>query len=195
MKRATHIGECQVCGRQQTLPNGKLSKHGYAVMDHYFVGACPGSRNLPFEQSKDLVERHIGGLTNQIDTLTARVADHTAGREPLMALRYYSAGCWIGKASAHRWERVYATDFVSYPHTVRFETPTGEPPSCFRKSLDRYRSTRWTIVHQTSYRNEQDMRAAYVKYLQRTIEELVKFRAWSQERADKWKLRELVPRK
>lgn len=47
MKKSTHSGICQVCGRRQHLPAGRLSKHGYQIkqrgMGGYFVGTCRGS--------------------------------------------------------------------------------------------------------------------------------------------------------
>lgn len=52
--KATHMGECQICGRKQKLPSGKLSKHGYTKTAGFFEGTCEGADQLPFEQSKDL---------------------------------------------------------------------------------------------------------------------------------------------
>lgn len=57
--KATHLGQCQCCGRTQKLPDDKLSKHGYTVDFGYFSGICRGSGYLPFESSCDQVERYI----------------------------------------------------------------------------------------------------------------------------------------
>lgn len=74
--KATHKGTCQACGSSQRLPNGKLSNHGYNVKWDMFVGVCQGSKELPFEQSKDLIETFISraeasiiGLKNEITEL------------------------------------------------------------------------------------------------------------------------------
>jgi hypothetical protein len=62
MKKATHNGTCQVCGREQALPYGKLSKHGYDVPFHYFRGTCPGAEFLPLEQSREQADNVAAGL-------------------------------------------------------------------------------------------------------------------------------------
>lgn len=41
------------------LPNGKLSLHGYTKTWGFFNGTCFGARELPFEQSKALVDDAI----------------------------------------------------------------------------------------------------------------------------------------
>ena len=40
--KATHDGECQLCGRMQKLPDGRLAKHGYTTRWGFFQGVCPG---------------------------------------------------------------------------------------------------------------------------------------------------------
>jgi hypothetical protein len=67
--KATHFGTCQLCGRQQKLPGGRLSNHGYTVEWSMFQGICPGSHGLPFEQSIDLIERAITTAENNAHDL------------------------------------------------------------------------------------------------------------------------------
>jgi hypothetical protein len=57
--KATHKGTCQVCGRQQMLPNDRLSKHGYTVEFGWFEGTCQGAGHLPYELSCDLVKESV----------------------------------------------------------------------------------------------------------------------------------------
>jgi hypothetical protein len=59
MARATHSGECQLCAHRQLLPGGRLSLHGYDVRWGFFNGICPGSRELPYEQSAALLPAAI----------------------------------------------------------------------------------------------------------------------------------------
>lgn len=66
MAAATHKGECQVCGSTQMLPNGVLSNHGYTVQFGFFEGVCNGSKALPFEQSKALIDMSIERAKNLI---------------------------------------------------------------------------------------------------------------------------------
>lgn len=59
MSKATHEGTCQLCGRQQRLPGGKLAKHGYTVEYGFFSGVCPGSHEQPYETSRNLIAKRI----------------------------------------------------------------------------------------------------------------------------------------
>jgi len=63
MKKATHDGHCQVCGRLQRLPSGHVAKHGYTVQGRgyggFFSGTCDGSDHLPYELSCELVKKSI----------------------------------------------------------------------------------------------------------------------------------------
>lgn len=71
---ATHYGHCQACGRRQKLPKGKLSLHGYVVRWSHFLGDCPGSKELPFEVSKDLIERYIAYAEADLKATRERIA-------------------------------------------------------------------------------------------------------------------------
>jgi len=54
-QKSTHSGACQLCGHTQKLPGERLSLHGYSVKWNCFTGTCPGSRELPYELSCDLL--------------------------------------------------------------------------------------------------------------------------------------------
>src|SRR5262245_4567782 len=70
---ATHYGECQLCGHEQKLPGGGfLSLHGYSVKWNSFMGTCPGSRHLPYEQSCDLLDMEIKAQHAHISDLQHR---------------------------------------------------------------------------------------------------------------------------
>lgn len=56
---AEYYGVCQWCGSRQKLPGGVLAKHGYDVRFGFFNGVCRGSGNLPFEQSKEMIDESI----------------------------------------------------------------------------------------------------------------------------------------
>lgn len=85
-KKATHVGECQVCGSVQKLPGGTLALHGYRVAHRghggFFVGNCLGSYYPPMEVSKERAEwarntyqESVKNLDNQIIRLEAPVKD------------------------------------------------------------------------------------------------------------------------
>lgn len=74
-KKSTHRGECQICGKTQMLPSGKLAKHGYTVEEHFFNGVCSGSDHLPFEQSKDAIEPEVIRVRARIIEMEASVIE------------------------------------------------------------------------------------------------------------------------
>lgn len=60
--KSTHQGTCQVCGRMQALPSGRLSKHGYDVKFHYFHGVCPGAGHKPLEIERTFADEVAASL-------------------------------------------------------------------------------------------------------------------------------------
>jgi hypothetical protein len=82
--KATHFGECQVCGSLQKLPGGVMSLHGYTVDWHSFNGVCWGAKGKPFEKSFDLIQEDIDRtkayrerLLNTVKELCAPATDET----------------------------------------------------------------------------------------------------------------------
>jgi hypothetical protein len=73
--KATHNGHCQICGRQQALPNGRLSKHGYTVDWGYFNGVCTGANHAPLEESRELTDNVIVSLREYADEQERRAED------------------------------------------------------------------------------------------------------------------------
>jgi hypothetical protein len=116
-KKATHYGICQACGSRQKLPNGVLSIHGYTVRNGWFQGVCPGTANLPFEISKDLIESFIAGAERSRDSFRRRAAEH-------LAIPFGSAQCWSKvyhpELSGRRIGSVYLW------HEGRIEAPEGK---------------------------------------------------------------------
>jgi hypothetical protein len=82
MNKATHQGECQVCGRMQKLPNGRLSKHGYTTRCGFFEGTCFGSGELPFEQDKTLVDVAIKHAEARLKDIKKSAADRLKMTDP-----------------------------------------------------------------------------------------------------------------
>ena len=75
MRKATHMGTCQVCGSHQKLPKGLLSLHGYTTRYGFFEGTCPGSSWAPWELSKDLAEQNIVHVKRRLEAEQERLAD------------------------------------------------------------------------------------------------------------------------
>lgn len=59
---------CQVCGLPFRAKEGLIANHGHKKIKGAIVNACPGSRELPFEVSRDVLEIYIDVLVeNGID--------------------------------------------------------------------------------------------------------------------------------
>lgn len=52
-------GHCQCCGRQQAVPNGRMSKHGYEVKNGWFNGICSGEQYAPIEKDRSHADETI----------------------------------------------------------------------------------------------------------------------------------------
>lgn len=90
-KRATHDGQCQVCGQTQRLPGGVLAKHGYTTKWGFFSGTCYGSGALPFELAKDLTEESIGRALDQAKSAQALAHKaRTATEGPVWVHEYHN---------------------------------------------------------------------------------------------------------
>lgn len=77
--KSSHLGECQICGSRQCLPNGRLAKHGYSVEWGFFSGVCHGAGYLPFEQEKAELERVVRSIEKQVVACSARIAELNDG--------------------------------------------------------------------------------------------------------------------
>jgi hypothetical protein len=75
VKPATHVGECQGCGRTQMLPEGRLSLHGYTVRWGFFEGVCQGAAHPPLEVSKDLCIQLAAATFERLQILEATIAE------------------------------------------------------------------------------------------------------------------------
>ncbi len=112
--KATHNGECQICGAKQALPGGRLSKHGYTVKWGFFSGVCHGAGELPFEQSKDAIAAVIANVETQIAETDAEIA----ALECLDGLANDGATAWHHTYKAYGtnvWERVPVINFTAHP--------------------------------------------------------------------------------
>jgi hypothetical protein len=67
MTKATHKGNCQVCGNLQVVKNGshRLALHGYTVDFGYFNGTCPGANEVALQKDRSIADSAIEGLKAQ----------------------------------------------------------------------------------------------------------------------------------
>jgi hypothetical protein len=59
MNKATHRGNCQVCGHQQHVVGATLAKHGYTVEWGFFNGVCRGSGKKPVQVERSLTDQTV----------------------------------------------------------------------------------------------------------------------------------------
>lgn len=193
--KSTHMGTCQICGHVQKLPAGGMALHGYTKRWGFFSGVCHGSRNLPFEQSCDLIQAAVASVR----------ADILRAEEEILALqRYEGDEAWVSVYVPATWQNRtrghYEQKRVKLIETVE-DLPRGDGTTC------QYRTYRWaddtgkSVKVDLSYPQNQSLRAAVAHLnhqhrvcpLQRQIAEMNKYVMWQQERVAQWKPTELIP--
>lgn len=102
MAKATHYGECQVCGHVQKLPAGKLALHGYTTRAGFFEGTCHGSRELPFEVSIHLILDAIERAKGRAKELRAAAKEAVETASPASSWYHkYVPAVRVGRAVIH----------------------------------------------------------------------------------------------
>ena len=120
-RKATHEGTCQICGRVQRLPNGFLAKHGYKTTFGYFQGVCWGSKELPYEQSCDVLHSYVQFLNEKkIKLIQQRDAWLLPATSPHTQIHIPRRGIWM-------WERCEVQQ-TAIGH-IQIVDLTGEPIS------------------------------------------------------------------
>lgn len=102
-KPATHIGHCQLCGREQKLPGGRLSKHGYTVRWSFFEGVCPGAEHLPYELAKNLLQGALESVEARIIDLYAEARSAREETEFFWVSEYHGAERRGGRTVQSYW--------------------------------------------------------------------------------------------
>ena len=72
-------GNCQCCGRQQAVVNGKMSKHGYTVKEGWFSGVCSGRNYAPIQVSRTTTDKIIADISAEIPELIAKAEKVKSG--------------------------------------------------------------------------------------------------------------------
>jgi hypothetical protein len=115
--KATHKGTCQVCGCSQKLPNGAMSLHGYTVQFGWFSGTCHGAKNLPLEQSCDLIQASI----DRTKLAIVDVENKKAEVENSTGIFYYKR--YATGQTVHCEATINKTDSDNWTVTVEQEDP------------------------------------------------------------------------
>jgi len=81
MKRGTHTGHCQACGRRQMVTPSGIAKHGYTVKGWgYFAGTCHGSGHKPLEIERTYTDEIIVKLGERARSMTTIANEYRGGK-------------------------------------------------------------------------------------------------------------------
>lgn len=192
MAKATHKGECQICGSQQKLPNGELSKHGYTTRFGFFEGVCAGAHNLPFEVSKDKIQGVVDSVAARIPLVRAEIVELETTDEYVW-LRVYANHTYtwtkvekdeveitggVHKNGGHIWftvKYIYKDRNSFSGKMVTKEMDVGGHG--YPKTLEE------AFIGSNAY---------YIKHLQGKIAQMEQYITWQNERMMNWAPKELV---
>lgn len=186
MSKATHKGSCQVCGREQKLPSGRLSLHGYTTKWGFFSGTCPGSGFSPFEESKDLIEGAIAYAKNKAAILQAQVD------ELLKPAQSPHATCYVYRGTSEcRGREKPGYEWVTGPIEKR------EPRYGFTFVVIAEDGREYYVASE-GQRNSELLAATYnnrryAKALTAQISQLEEYISWQESRIQNWAPQPLMP--
>jgi hypothetical protein len=200
--KATHDGNCQICGRLQRLPGGLLAAHGYTVEWGFFSGTCPGSHATPFQVSTHLIEAAIACQETAIDSLKADAAalrnpanpDNVAGRAWHRSYDGNSKRGYFWEKGTVRGGGFSTPDYQNHYSCPRFfpDAPVkgvfDADPVTGAVKIETYGAAS-TIEEVTQWLN-----VKYAGTLENRIGEIRKWIAWQRNRLVGWKPEPLIPR-
>ena len=79
MKANQIRGNCQLCGHQQAVVNGTMSKHGYTVQHGWFAGVCHGEQHAPLQKDRSVADRVIAQVRAEAAELVIKADKVKAG--------------------------------------------------------------------------------------------------------------------
>jgi len=174
--KATHSGQCQLCGNLQKLPGGFLAKHGYSVEWSRFVGVCPGSHHLPYEKACDLIQGRFNAMMAEAINLEVEAAIHErdAAGLPFVMVHEYVPATWERRRAEYVWRRIAREDIINHNgYDISWRDLRG-------------RLSRHSLSLAGAY-------AAYVEHLRHEAAEIRRYAGWLEERLLNWKERDLIP--
>lgn len=193
-KQATHRGECQMCGRMQKLPGGKLAKHGYTTRWGFFSGVCRGAGHLPYEQSCDMLRELLPTVRDSVNLQ----------RQLAVTARETTGAAWVVEVHQPPNARSYA-DQQTVSRLVPVEELTLENHYGAGRLTWKHSKPEMLVAH---YPARKDFgygkgltMAAAVALLNEDralghdaqARRLQEYADWCAERIAKWKVRELRP--
>ena len=184
--KATHSGTCQICGRLQKLPSGRMAKHGYTTRWGFFEGTCPGSDHQPFELACDRIEAAMFDAENHQVAIMAEVHElkvYTGNKA--WVHNYIKTSQWTG---AWKWERAEITKKeISYSdgsgsYFSFFKTViTGEGmPARASEEIENYSIRDLPAM-------VKELNGRYIREREKMIAQLRGYVEWQTKRLEGWK--------
>lgn len=200
MAAATHDGTCQICGSVQRLPNGRLAKHGYTTRWGFFEGVCPGSGDLPYEQSIGLILDAAERAEKAAQDLVAQARGLREDRTGTKTwVRVYVPARWIGggkrAASHYAWrevelrEEVKTTDYGTFSRFL-YETEKTDLHNRTSVVTDEVKDYRVKTMEDAVAVG----RGQYADSLDDAAAKRLGYAKWQRERIVGWTEQELKPR-
>lgn len=192
MKKATHIGECQVCGSVQKLPEGVLAKHGYTVRFSFFEGTCWGSGHKPFEQDisliKGAIERAKDDGISQLQTAQQLLNDWNPTH---VWINIWNKGNWNVRGH-NEWKHIKIEELTTEHGVLFYGVDAPESEGSSRHRIETYgaydRDPAMQRILQYRYLN-----ARYAEERITRAKQLRGYVYWQTERIKGWKPKKLEP--
>lgn len=179
--KATHRGHCQVCNRVQKLPDSKLAKHGYKVMDGWFNRVCPGAAHLPLEQDKTMVEWSIKWAQERIkESEEAIVRWSVPATEPEAWFHEYVRNAYFAR---YVWRRVpLHREVKAFDNHHSFNLDTFTDHEGKQQPLQRYSISGPTLLHIADQLNQK-----YIEhFLRKNIKDMSQYIKDQKHRVKVW---------
>lgn len=192
--KAAHNGTCQICGALQAAAtkNSVLALHGYTTRWGFFSGTCSGSKELPFELSKGLIEASIENATNQAAELDAEARRlRTSDEGTSTWVNHYVPGTGHGRqrvASSYRWMKVEILKVADADRFFWGYQVTDSTGKTDIKRLNAYYSS--TPISEIVFKQNVE----YSRTLEKRAAELKLYVQWQKARIANWTPSELKPR-
>lgn len=105
-------GNCQCCGRDQAVKNGKMAKHGYTKEHGWFNGVCSGEFFAPIQISRTQTDKIIADITAEIPELLAQAEQVVMGKllPAVVVTGRYNQRVTIPYAEATTYDQRHARD-------------------------------------------------------------------------------------
>lgn len=188
--KATHKGECQICGKVQKLPQGRLANHGYTVEWGMFQGTCPGSLALPYEQSCDLLKDRLLLIEQKLKRIRQYHQNLLQpATEPCGYVEvYFSDARVYGWVEAHLTEVQETNESNGYSWREVFATyKEGSQEKKQKLNLDFETQQQLNLLEIATSLNRK-----YAQEYQKQLNIMSNYLKWCQNRVNKWEVKELT---